>query len=235
MTPTEPLVGIYGGFPQRPARSIQSALPAARLLRKNGWKCTGNTLTKKTAAILAAQNSIISLRTPIKSASILCFLGSGPLQPRRWTRDCQLPFSARTVRCSMRFFHRTVYQHARDFRDPIIALLGALAKQEKIRLSERVKAGLETAKKKGKRLGRKPIAPIEIKAVINAYEEEREKRSEDISVRRLAALTGRHRSVCHRILTDYKAGKLDKDGFRYDDPLFDLNTGVSKTPRKKRS
>jgi DNA invertase Pin-like site-specific DNA recombinase len=38
------------------------------------------------------------------------------------------------------------------FRDAIISILATLAKQERIRLSERTKAGLERARKQGGRL-----------------------------------------------------------------------------------
>jgi DNA invertase Pin-like site-specific DNA recombinase len=44
------------------------------------------------------------------------------------------------------------------FRDVIIALLSALARQEAIRLSERVKAGLQTARSRGKTLGRPKVS-----------------------------------------------------------------------------
>jgi len=40
------------------------------------------------------------------------------------------------------------------FKEAIIALLATLAKQERLRIRKRVKAGLERAKRKGKRLGR---------------------------------------------------------------------------------
>lgn len=40
------------------------------------------------------------------------------------------------------------------FRDAVIAILSTIAKQERIRISERTKAGLETAKRKGRTLGR---------------------------------------------------------------------------------
>jgi DNA invertase Pin-like site-specific DNA recombinase len=43
------------------------------------------------------------------------------------------------------------------FKDVIISMLATLAKQEKVRLSERVKAGLEKAKLKGRIGGRKKI------------------------------------------------------------------------------
>lgn len=42
------------------------------------------------------------------------------------------------------------------FADAIIALLATLAKQERIRIQERVMAGLARARREGKRLGRRP-------------------------------------------------------------------------------
>ena len=43
------------------------------------------------------------------------------------------------------------------FRDAIIAILAALAKQEQLRLRERVRAGLARAKAQGHKAGRKPV------------------------------------------------------------------------------
>lgn len=40
------------------------------------------------------------------------------------------------------------------FKDAVIAILGCVARQERIRISERTKAGLATARKNGKHLGR---------------------------------------------------------------------------------
>jgi DNA invertase Pin-like site-specific DNA recombinase len=39
-------------------------------------------------------------------------------------------------------------------RDAVIAIIATVAKQERVRISQRVKAGLETARAKGKSLGR---------------------------------------------------------------------------------
>lgn len=43
------------------------------------------------------------------------------------------------------------------FREVVIALLAVLAKQERVRLSERIKAGLDNCRREGKRVGRKPV------------------------------------------------------------------------------
>jgi DNA invertase Pin-like site-specific DNA recombinase len=52
------------------------------------------------------------------------------------------------------------------FKDVIISILATLAKQEQIRLSERVKAGLDKAKSKG-RIGGRPKISMEIIARIH--------------------------------------------------------------------
>lgn len=54
------------------------------------------------------------------------------------------------------------------FKDAIIALLAALAEQEKVRLSERVLAGLERAKRKGK-IGGRPTIINRVKRSIIRY------------------------------------------------------------------
>jgi DNA invertase Pin-like site-specific DNA recombinase len=43
------------------------------------------------------------------------------------------------------------------FKEAVLAILATVAKQEKLRISERVLAGLETARKKGKTLGRPAV------------------------------------------------------------------------------
>lgn len=44
------------------------------------------------------------------------------------------------------------------FRDAVLAILATLAKQERIRIGERTRAGLDIARAKGKRLGRPTVA-----------------------------------------------------------------------------
>lgn len=100
------------------------------------------------------------------------------------------------------------------FRDAIIAILGTLAKQEKVRIQERVLSGLERARAKGKKLGRKPLAPIEIKRIITVYDEDTSR-----SVRTVAKLAKTSPATASRIMNDYKAGLLDADGFRHRGPL----------------
>jgi DNA invertase Pin-like site-specific DNA recombinase len=56
------------------------------------------------------------------------------------------------------------------FKDAVIGILAAIAKQEKIRISERTKAGLDRARSKGKTLGRPKnnLTALEIESLLNA-------------------------------------------------------------------
>ncbi len=53
-----------------------------------------------------------------------------------------------------RSFTEQYFDSCGIFRDAVIAIIATVAKQERVRISQRVKAGLETARAKGKRLGR---------------------------------------------------------------------------------
>jgi DNA invertase Pin-like site-specific DNA recombinase len=76
------------------------------------------------------------------------------------------------------------------FRDAIISILATLAKQERIRLSERTKAGLERARKQGKVLGR-PRAAVDAMEI-------RAQRSRGLSWGAISRNTGLARATCQK-------------------------------------
>ena len=57
-----------------------------------------------------------------------------------------------------RSFSEPYFDSCGIFKDAIIAIMATLAKQERIRLGDRTRAGLQRARLRGKRLGRKPVA-----------------------------------------------------------------------------
>ena len=80
------------------------------------------------------------------------------------------------------------------FADAIISLMACLAKQERIRISERTKAGLARVKAKGKVLGR----PTD---VIADTEQIRELRQSGHSLSEIAKITGVSKTRIHRLLS----------------------------------
>lgn len=78
------------------------------------------------------------------------------------------------------------------FSDAIISLMAALARQEKVRLSERVSAGLQRARNKGRKLGRPQIADTE---------KIKELRQNGHSLAEIAKRCGISRTRVHQILS----------------------------------
>ena len=76
------------------------------------------------------------------------------------------------------------------FREAVISILAVIAKQERVRLSERTKAGLERARKQGKVLGRPKVAvdASEIRAL----------RARGLSWGAIGRQTGLARATCQK-------------------------------------
>lgn len=81
------------------------------------------------------------------------------------------------------------------FKDVIISILATLAKQEKIRLSERVKVGLEKAKSRG-RIGGRPRIPQKVIDRIHTLN------GQGLSLRKI----GKMLNVHHRTVAQYIKG-----------------------------
>jgi DNA invertase Pin-like site-specific DNA recombinase len=76
------------------------------------------------------------------------------------------------------------------FRDAVISIMATLAKQERVRISERTRAGLERARREGKTLGRPKVE-------VNAAEI-RGLRAQGLSWTAVSAQTGVARATCQR-------------------------------------
>jgi DNA invertase Pin-like site-specific DNA recombinase len=84
------------------------------------------------------------------------------------------------------------------FKEAVLAILAAVAKQERIRISERVHAGLRRARAQGKHLGR-PHAAVRPERV-------RSLRDRGLSMRQIASETGVSAMTVQRILASKTSG-----------------------------
>lgn len=82
------------------------------------------------------------------------------------------------------------------FKDAVLSILATIAKQERVRLSERTVAGLERARKQG-RIGGRPRAVVD-RARIARLEEE------GLSVREIGAEVGVSGATISRLLRSYR-------------------------------
>lgn len=77
------------------------------------------------------------------------------------------------------------------FKDAILAIMATLAKQERVKRSERTKAGLARVKASGVRLGRKPVSADACTA--------RRLRAEGYSIRHIASELGVSAGTAHKL------------------------------------
>jgi DNA invertase Pin-like site-specific DNA recombinase len=81
-----------------------------------------------------------------------------------------------------RSYQETYFDSCGPFKDVVVSLMATLAKQERLRISERTKAGLRRAKREGKVLGR-PRVEVDIAKV-------RKLQAEGVGLRGIAEKTG---------------------------------------------
>jgi len=109
----------------------------------------------------------------------------------RFTREGALPTLQHLNLLSsygvgFRSFSETYLDSCGMFRDAIIAILGTIAKQERVRISERVKAGLARARQNGTRSGKEIGRP----RVVFRRDEVREMRLQGLSWRTISRRAG---------------------------------------------
>jgi DNA invertase Pin-like site-specific DNA recombinase len=91
-----------------------------------------------------------------------------------------------------RSFAEQYFDSCGIFKDAVIAIIATVAKQERVRISQRVRAGLETARAKGKRLGR-PRTVVDAARIASL-------RAQGCSLREVAAKVGCSPSLVHKTI-----------------------------------
>jgi len=104
------------------------------------------------------------------------------------------------------------YQDNLDLTTPqgrlMFHIIGAMAEFERELIRERVKAGIDNARRKGKRIGRKAIPPVDMAKIVDAH-----KKAPSLSIRKLAETLGFKKSLVHQTLVNFRTGLLDECGF----------------------
>lgn len=94
-------------------------------------------------------------------------------------------------------------------------IIGAMAEFERELIRERVKAGLENARRKGKRLGRKPIPPVDHKKIIDTYLLDTTQ-----SIRKIAKRVNMNYGTVNKTLSFFRNGKIDVQGFSVQEHCY---------------
>ena len=104
------------------------------------------------------------------------------------------------------------YQDNIDLTTPqgrlMFHIIGSMAEFERELIAERVRAGIENARRKGKKIGRKAVPPVDMAKIIDVH-----KQTPSLSIRQIAGTLGFKKYLVHKTLVNFKSGLLDECGF----------------------
>jgi len=99
------------------------------------------------------------------------------------------------------------YQDNLDLTTPqgrlMFHIIGAMAEFERELIKERVRAGIDNARRKGKRLGRKPVPPIDRDKIIAPYVKD-----SSLSVRKIAKRLGMSSGFVGGVLKEHRMSQM---------------------------
>ncbi len=87
-------------------------------------------------------------------------------------------------------------------------IIGAMAEFERELTRERVRAGIANARRKGKKIGRKPVPAPEMAKIIELHQ-----KTPSSSIRDIAGALRFKKSTVHKTLENFRSGRLDECGF----------------------
>jgi DNA invertase Pin-like site-specific DNA recombinase len=87
-------------------------------------------------------------------------------------------------------------------------IIASMAEFERELIKERVKAGIENARRKGKRLGRRPLPPVIKEKIISTHIS-----NPDLSIIGLSKITKEKPASVYKTLVDFRAKRLNNKGF----------------------
>ena len=172
--------------------------PLRKFVRQQGWTVVREFVDEASGA----RPDRAGVRAMLEAAArrefdVLLFWSLDRLSRQGALRTLELLHRLTELGVAWRSYTEAYLDSAGVFGEAIVALLATLAKQERLRLQERVRAGLMRARREGKRLGR-PRRVFDRRRVV-------EMRLAGISWRQIAAEVGISTALARRVWLEHKA------------------------------
>jgi DNA invertase Pin-like site-specific DNA recombinase len=129
--------------------------------KQQGWRLVAEYIDRESGGVStrAAFNKML-LHASQAKFSVLVFFSLDRLTREGTLATLQYLERLTSYHVGYRSFTEPYLDSCGTFKDVVISLLATMAKQERIRIGERVRAGLQIARSQGKRLGRPPILKL---------------------------------------------------------------------------
>jgi DNA invertase Pin-like site-specific DNA recombinase len=126
--------------------------------QRQGWLVVAEYIDHETGSVPTRANfQKMLLHASQRKFDVLLFFALDRLTREGTLATLQYLESLTSYQVGYKSFTEPYLDSCGTFKDVVISLLATMAKQERIRMGERVRAGLQRARRQGKKLGRPPL------------------------------------------------------------------------------
>ena len=160
-------VAIYARVSTRERQETLNQLAQLReFCRRQGWHVTAEYIDHETGSVSTRANfQKMLLDASQRKFDVLLFWALDRLTREGTLATLQYLERLTSYQVGYKSFTEPYLDSCGTFKDVVISVLATMAKQERLRIGERVRAGLQRARSEGKRLGRPPLRVLTHKDV----------------------------------------------------------------------
>ena len=152
-------VAIYARVSTRDRQETLNQLAQLReFCRQQGWLVVSEYIDHETGSVPTRANfQKMLLEASQREFSVLLFWALDRLTREGTLATLQYLERLTSYQVGYKSFTEPYLDSCGTFKDVVVSLLATMAKQERIRMGERVRAGLQRARNQGKAIGRPPL------------------------------------------------------------------------------
>jgi DNA invertase Pin-like site-specific DNA recombinase len=157
-------VAIYARVSTRDKQETLNQLAQLReLCRRQGWQAPTEYIDRETGSTPAREEfQKMLLDASQRKFDLILFWALDRLTREGTLATLQYLERLTSYQVGYKSFTEPYLDSCGTFKDVVISLLATMAKQERLRMGERVRAGIAQARRDGKRLGRPPLRTLTV-------------------------------------------------------------------------
>lgn len=165
-------VAIYARVSRDRQETLNQLAQLREFCRRQGWQVTAEYIDHETGSVSTRANfQKMLLDASQRKFDVLLFWALDRLTREGTLATLQYLERLTSYEVGYKSFTEPYLDSCGTFKDVVISVLATMAKQERLRIGERVRAGLQRARSQGKRLGRPPLRVLTPKDVVNLRKE----------------------------------------------------------------
>jgi DNA invertase Pin-like site-specific DNA recombinase len=152
--------------------ALNQLMQLREFCRRQGWKLITEYIDHETGSVSTrAEFQKMLIDASQRKFDVLLFWGLDRLTREGTLATLQYLERLTSYQIGYKSFTEPYVDSCGMFKDVVISLLATMAKQERLRIGERVRAGIERVRKQGKRLGRPPLRVLTLEEIAKVRKE----------------------------------------------------------------